>query len=163
MDYQLKPLGKSCAATGEDLVPGTLCHCVVVERDGEQLRLDFSEHGWAGPPEGTIGHWRCAVPEPAAAKPRAVDPEELMQYFEQLCEDGNPLQETFRYVIALLLLQKRRLRLDGSRLDGETEYLQLVGSHGEGPFEVRDQDLQPEEIETLQRELNAQLAAQWAA
>lgn len=163
MDYQLKPLGRICAATGEDLVPGTLCHSVVVERDGELTRLDFSEAGWAGPPEGTIGHWRCLVPEPAAAKPRTVDPEELMQYFEQLCEDGNPVQETFRYVVALLLLQKRRLRLDGSRQDGEIEYLQFVGSHGEGPFEVRDQDLQPDEVEALQGELNAQLTEQWAA
>lgn len=163
MDYQLKPLGRTCAATGEDLVPGTLCHCVVVDRDGELVRLDFCEQGWSGPPEGTIGHWRCLVPEPATPRPRTVDPEELMQYFEQLCEDGNPIQEKFRYVIALLLLQKRRLRLDGSRLDGEIEYLQLVGSHGEGPFAVRDQDLQPDEVEALQRELNAQLAAQWAA
>ena len=161
MDYQFKSLGRTCAATGNDLVPGTLCHSVVVERDDETIRLDFSEEGWTGPPEGPIGHWRCLVPEPAETKPRVIDPEELMRYFEQLSENGNPVQEKFRYVIALLLLQKRRLRLDGSRQDGEIEYLQLVGSHGEGPFEVRDQELEPNEVEILQRDLNAQLAAQW--
>lgn len=159
MEYHFKPMGRTCAATGQELVPGTLCHSVVVERDGELIRLDFSEDGWTGPPDGSVGHWRCLAPEPAEPKPRVLDPEALMQYFEQLSEDGNPVQEKFRYVVALLLLQKRRLRLDGSRLDGEIEYLQVIGSHGEGPFEVREQPLQPDEIESLQRELSAQLPA----
>ena len=161
MDYHVKPLGKTCAATGNELVPGSWCHSVVVERDGDLVRLDYSEEGWPGTPEGTVGHWRCLVPESTEPKSRVIDPESLLEYFQQLCEDGNPVQEKFRYVIALLLLQKRRLRLDGSRQDGEIEYLQLVGSHGEGPFEVRDQQLEPEEIEALQRELSAQLAEQW--
>jgi hypothetical protein len=41
------------------------------------------------------------------------------------------------------------------------EYLSLVGTRGEGPFEVPDQHLQDDEIEQLQKDLNANLAAQW--
>lgn len=141
------------------MVPGTRVHSVLVDRGHEQVRLDFSEAAWTGPPEGTIGHWRCLVPEPAASGPKPIDAEALFRFFEDTAEDHNPIQEKFRYVVALLLLQKRRLILDGSRRDGEIEYLELVGSRSEGPFEVRDQHLSPEEIQQLQSELNAHLAS----
>ena len=158
MNYRVKPIGKTCAGTGEPLQPGTRIYSVLVERGSEQLRLDFSEAGWAGPPEDAVGIWRCVVPEPAATGPKPLDPESLFRYFEDSSEDQNPVQEKFRYVVALLLLQKRRLILEDSRRDGEADYLQLVGSRSEGPFEVRDQHLSPEEIQQLQAELNAHLA-----
>ena len=76
-------------------------------------------------------------------------------------KDANPAQDKFRYVLALLLLQKRRLKIEGSRQDGDVEYLELVGSQGEGTFEVRMQQLEDAEIEQLQRDLNAHLATEW--
>jgi hypothetical protein len=160
MEYHVKPIGKTCAATGEELVPGSVCHSVLVERDGQWVRLDFSEVGWSGPPEETLGYWRCVVPEPAT-KPRPLDADALMRCFEQMSEEASPAQDKFLYVLALLLLQKRRLRIEGSRRDGEAEYLELIGRHGEGPFEVRDQQLSDEEIERLQRDMIAQLTAEW--
>ncbi len=159
MSYRIKPLGKACAGTGEPLVPGTRVHSVLVNKDHEHVRLDFSEAAWQGPPEGTIGHWHCLVPEPVAAGPKPLDTEGLFRFFEETADDQNPTQEKFRYVVALLLLQKRRLQLEGSRHDGEIEYLQLIGSRSEGPFEVRDQHLNPEEIQQLQAALNAHLNA----
>ncbi len=161
MDYHLKPIGKKCAATEKSLEPGTLCHSVVVDKDGELVRLDFSEEGWSGTPDGTLGHWKCTVPIPTETKVKPLDTDALMRYFEQIEEDGNPTQEKFRYVIALLLLQKRRLKLEGSQNDGDIEYLELIGARGEGPFLVRDQHLEDEEISQLQSSLNSHLAAEW--
>ena len=59
-------------------------------------------------------------------------------------------------------LQKRRLKLEGSRHDGDIEYLELLGSRGEGVFEVRDQHLTDDEIGQLQQALNAHLATEWS-
>jgi len=161
LDYRLKPIGKTCAATGDELVPGSPCFSSLVEQDGHYLRLDFSAGGWNGPPDGEVGHWQCIVPEPEQEKAKPLDPDALMQYFEQLCEDANPAQEKFAYVLSLLLLQKRRLRIEGSRRDGEIEYLQLAGSHGEGMFEVRDQHFSDDEIDQMQQNLDTQLATEW--
>jgi hypothetical protein len=161
LDYQLKTIGKTCTRTGDSLQPGETCHCVVVERDGQYVRLDFSEAGWEGTPEGTVGEWTTIVPE-ALTQPKSIDFESLMRYFEQLCEDANPGHDQMRYVLALLLLQKRRLRLDGSRTDEDgNEYLQLIGSKSEGPFEVVDQQLDEAEIAQLQSTLNHQLESEW--
>lgn len=155
-EYHIRPLGKTCAGSGQPLEPGTRVYSVVVERDGDMVRLDYAESAWTGPPEGALGQWQCVVPEPANPAQVVLDPEQLLSDLEQLLEDANPAREKMAYVLTLMLLQKRRLRLDGSRMDGEIEYLQVSGSRGEGPFEVRNQQLSENEIKQLQLELQGQ-------
>ena len=163
MDYSFRPIGRSCAATGAELTPGTLCRSAVVERDGRFERLDFAASAWTGPPEGVVGHWRSRVPVPTAPQARKIDADELFRQFERLEETGHEQVRRLRYVLALLLLQKKRFELEGSRSEGDADFLILVGTKGEGPFEVRDERLGPDEIGAVQRELLAQIAAEAAA
>jgi hypothetical protein len=160
VDYQLKSIGKTCAGTGKPLEAGSTCHSVLVERNGDLLRLDYSEEGWKGPLEDSVGEWLALVPD-ATPKPKVIDTEALMRYFEQLSENPNPAHDQMHYVLALLLLQKRRLRFDGQRTDEDgNEFLQVIGSKSEGPFEIADQELDDTEIANLQATLNAQLEAE---
>lgn len=159
MDYHVKPIGKACAATDAPLEPGTYVHSVLVEREDETVRLDYCDEGWDGPPKGTIGHWRCVVPPPESEKPKPLNPDSLLEHFENMLESANPTQQQLCYVIALLLMQKRRLQLTGTRYDGDVAYLEFVGQRGEGPFEVRDQQLTGAEIAQLQSSLNQHLSA----
>lgn len=158
MDYQLKRAAKTCAATGEAIAPGATCYSALVEEDGRFVRVDYAEQNWNGPPENAVGFWRTVVPDEAPSKPKPLDSDTLLEYFEQLCEEANPAREKLQYVMALLLLQKRRLNIDRRRCDGEMEFLQLIGSRGEGPYEVREHPLSDEERETLQSEVDAFLA-----
>jgi hypothetical protein len=161
MDYQLKPLGKTCTATGQPLAPGSVCHSVVVERNGQFVRLDYSSGSWKGPPADAIGYWQTRVPEPKHA--HHIDPDALMRYFEQLCEEGSPNQDVSRYVSALMLLKMKRLKLDDVRRDEDGEHLQLSGLRGEGAFEARHLQLPDDELAGLQQQLKAQLAGEWTA
>jgi hypothetical protein len=163
MEYSFRPIGRTCAATGAELTPGTFCRSALLERDGRLERLDYSAAAWAGPPEGAIGHWRCRVPAQTTGQWRKLDPDELMEQFEQLEETGHEQLRRLRYVLALLLLQRKRLELEDSRSDEEGDFLVLVGTKGEGPFLVRDEKLDPQEIAVAQRELIVQLAARAAA
>jgi len=163
MEYHVRPLGKTCAATGATFAPGARIVSVLVERNGELQRLDYAAESFPGLPQGAVGQWRCAVPEADAARAKPVDPEAAFRFFEQLVEEANPAQERLAYVLALGLLQRRRLRLEGARLDDDVQYLQLAGSRGEGPYEVRDQQLTDEEIQRLQAELQLALQADWDA
>ena len=162
MDYHVKSVAKHCVETGDALQPGDVYFSALVEKFGQLQRLDFAEHAWKGPPEGTVGYWRNRVAETTAGPKRTLDADVVMAYFEQLSDDGNPTEEKFRYIMALLLLQKRRLRIEASRWDGDVEMLQLWGTRGDGPYEIRNQQLTAEEIDQLQLELNAKLAAEWA-
>lgn len=160
MDYQLKPIAKTCAQTGAKLLPGDVCYSVVIAKGNEWQRVDFSRDAWKGPPADALGYWRSTVPAEAENKRRSLDPDALLRHFEQLCEDASPIRDPFRYVLALLLVQRRRLRITGTRTDGGSSFLELSGTQGEGPFEVREQHLKPEEIEALEGELSQRLTAE---
>ncbi len=162
MDYRLKPPSKTCAGTGRPLTPGSTCHSVLVEKNGDLLRFDYSDDGWKGPPEGHVGYWKTTVPATPDAKSQRLDPETALRYFEQLSEEASPNHDRQRYVLALVLLQQRRIRLDNTRHDGDEEILELSGVHGEGVFEVRNLGLSDTETQQLQAELKAQLATEWA-
>jgi len=159
MDYRFRPISKTCAGTGQPLVPGTLCYSVLVERHGQQERLDFSEAGWKGLPDDAVGFWKCLVPIPAPRQVSTTDPETLLKFFEQLIDSGSPHQEKLAFVLALSLLHRRRLKLDGSHNVDGVEYLELSGSRGEGPYEVRDQQISEAEITLLRQTLDQQLTS----
>lgn len=160
MDYRIKPIGRTCSATGDQLVPGSVCRSVLVEKNGQLVRLDYAGDAPKGLPPGAIGWWRCSVPAAGDNKTGMLDTESLFDFFDQLADSPNPVQEKFLYVLGLLLVRKRRLKLDGTRSDGDVDYLMLSGSRGEGPWDVRDQVLNEDEIERLQKQLQAQLTGQ---
>ncbi|MDA1016259.1 MAG: hypothetical protein O3A00_17610 [Planctomycetota bacterium] len=161
MDFQLRSVGKTCEKSGHPLAPGEVCHSVLVERHGKMTRLDYSHEAWSGPPEDAVAYWRVQVPDATEKQTPTITTDGLMSYFEQLSEAPNTVQEQMRYVLALMLLQRRRLKLEGSRTDGDIEYLQLSGSRGDGDFEVRQQSLSDEEIEQLQSQLNVSVTSEW--
>ena len=161
MDYHLKPLGKNCSATGKPLVPGSVCHSVLVEKDGVLVRLDYSPEGWTAPPPAHLGHWTVRVPAALNPNSQRIDPEVALRYFEQLSEEASPVHEKTRYTLALVLLQQRKLKLENVRFDDDDEVLELSGIHGEGNFEVRNFHLDDTETQRMQTELKAQLAVEW--
>lgn len=149
-EYNVKPVGRVCAGTGEGLEPGSQCHSVLVEKNGELLRLDYSEAGWVAPPAGILAHWRCEVPEPTTTAKKSLDVDDLMRQFEQLNEEASPGQDKFRYVLALLLVQRRRLRLEATKTIDDQEFLEVTGVRGEGTFLIPDQQLDDAEVQELQ-------------
>jgi len=163
MDYHVKPLGKICAATGKPLAPGSTCHSVLMEKEGNLVRLDFSADAWTGPPAGHLAHWTAEVPAAIDPNTQRIDPEVALRYFEQLSEEASPVHERTRYVLALVLLQQRKLRLENVRFESDDEVLELSGVHGEGNFEVRNYHLDDTETQRLQSELKVQLAQEWQA
>lgn len=153
MDYNLRPISKNCSSTGEPLIPGEPCWSVLTEVDGRLSRHDYSVAAWEGPPENTIGHWQCVVPVDADAGKQKIDPDSLFDYFVQLCESPNTTEQDYQYVLALLLLRKRRLILEDSIEVDDLPAMRLIGTGGEGPFEVIERELTDEQISQLQIQL----------
>lgn len=153
MDYNIRPISKNCSATGEPLVPGEACWSVLTETDGKISRHDYSVSGWEGPPEDSIGHWQCVVPVDADAGKQKLDADSLFDYFIQLCESPNKTEQDYQYVLALLLLRKRRLILESNIEIDDIPAMRLIGSAGEGPFDVVERELTEDQISQLQIQL----------
>ena len=86
-------------------------------------RLDFSEQGWESPqrPKGVIAFWRAVVPAPNEKRRGFVDDQTLLDLFERLGSDERPHRVRFRFVLMLLLVRKRLLRVVGTESAGGVE------------------------------------------
>ncbi len=126
-----------CAATGRELTPGEPCFTALVRPEVDPAggggagdrpvfdRLDYDPDAW---PEvrdsGSLGDrllcwWRTEVPEPGGRKHLFVDDETLVDLFERLDEETADERKAFRFVLGLILLRRRRLRMVERAREGE--------------------------------------------
>ncbi len=126
----------ACASTGASMPPGTPCRSVLVpaeedDADGKPAaspfrRVDVSEPAWeAGDrPAGVFSHWRSRVPDATAPRREPLDLAGLLELLAKLAEDENADhgRSAFRFVLALLLMRRRMLRLDDTRVDGDATF-----------------------------------------
>ncbi len=87
-------------------------------------RLDFSEGAWTGPPEHSIGWWKSQVPDLNAKKLQWAPHDVMLHFFEQLQAD--PGQQDMQYVLTLLMIRRRLLRLEQSESDPNGQECLLV-------------------------------------
>jgi len=120
-EYRIAGFTGLCAATGVPLEPGAECMATLCEREHDDGfdRKDFSIAAWQDGqrPERLFSYWKTTVPQPTDRKRVFVDDDVLMQLFERLAEDSRPQRVAFRFVLALVLLRKRKLRMVGRETD----------------------------------------------
>ena len=117
-------------------------------------RLDFCNVCWK--PEETANYfsfWKTAVPEEEATreKPLAkrIDAETVYEMFRRL--EGQPELEKqkFRFILALILMRKKRLRFASVASTPQGEHLVLEDKAEGVTHKVRDPGLADEEIDSL--------------
>ena len=153
-DYEIQGPTKVCAATGRELKPGDRFHAVLVEQAGKLNRIDYAAEAWNKPPLDAIAHWAGVVP--ALDKPRkpAVNDDLLLGCFDRLKESTDPDGQNFRYVVALLLMRRKRFRFeDVIRDSAGQDVLLLKDAKGGAVHQVADPRLTDDQIATVQSEV----------
>jgi hypothetical protein len=112
MEYQIQPNTRRCAVSGRELQPGERYFAVLIEEGAQFVRRDYSAEAWPGPPEGAVSFWAGRVPPTdEKAKPQ-FDDDLLEECFHRLEGQTDPGRVNFRYVVALLLVRRRRFKLE---------------------------------------------------
>ena len=111
LEYQIQRCTRQCAATGRELRPGEPFYSVLLRQDGQIVRRDYSHDAWEGPPPEALAWWHSRMPQATSGKPTWAPNQVLIEYFERLLEDADPSQAELTYVLALLLVRRRLLRL----------------------------------------------------
>ena len=92
------------------------------QEEDRLARHDFCPACWGPESAACFSFWKTRVPEPETPNdrgPRLVDMGRLMQLFEHLADALNVQAQRFRYVLALVLMRKSRLKiLESRRLSG---------------------------------------------
>ena len=158
------PVGKPtflCAASGEPLPAGTPCVTAVRETaQGGFERLEFSSAAWAAGarPEGLLCWWKTVMPQAEASRRIVLDDEAIEEVFDRLAEDDRPNRVAVRWLLAMILLRKKRLRhLRVESAEGVETWLFSRRGDAEGapPTPVVRPALDEEAIAALGDELGA--------
>jgi hypothetical protein len=153
MDYQIQANTRRCAATGRDLLPGEKFYSVLLDEDGKFVRKDYGGDAWHGPPEGTFSFWMGRVPAQEQDRRPRFDDEMLVECFQRLEGQTSPEKVNFRYVIALLLMRRKRFKFDEARMEGDVEILRLRCSKTRAQFHVVNPRLTEEQMAAVQEEV----------
>ena len=149
IDYQIQPNTRRCSASGRELQPGERYYGVLLEEGGKFVRKDFSVEAWQGAPEGAFSFWMGRLAPPQSKRRPPIDDEMLMECFQRLEGQLEPNRIRFRYVVALLLMRRRRLRFEETQRDSGQEILVLRCTRG-ARHAVVNPGLTDEELTTVQ-------------
>lgn len=130
-----------CAASGRAFTPGEEFMAALIEKAGEPglSRLDYSLEAWErGPrPANVLGSWRVRFTPNPPARHALLSDEELLDLFEELSGATEARRLSFRYLLALLLVRRRVLRLVGEkRVEGKGVIVVKARRDGDGAPEL---------------------------
>jgi hypothetical protein len=150
LDFEIANCTRRCAVSGRAIAPGEeYCSTLEMER-GEPVRRDYSLDAWPGPPASAVAWWRSQL-DGDAARARLAPQDVLLNLFAALADE--PAEAEFRYVLGLLLLRRRLVKLDETRRDAIGEVLVLDCPRREEQFELRVAAPDAERTVELERRL----------
>ena len=115
MDYEIQRCTRRCAKTGREFRPGEAFFSVVVPEGSTLVRRDYAVEAWQGPPEGVLAWWKSQLPSPEAKRVHWAPNQAMLQWFEDL--EHQPDAQPTRYLLALLLVRRRVLRVEEETRD----------------------------------------------
>jgi len=152
IDFDFQRFTKKSHATGHDLQPGEVYFSVLQQEDGDVVRHDFHGDAWTGPPENAICWWKATMEDPQSTKAQWAPSDQMLHEFESLLAD--PTRQDAAYVMALLLVRRKIVRLDDiEKADDGTERMVLTSLKREGTYNIAVIEPEPDRIDAIQAHL----------
>ncbi len=147
-----RPLGQ-CCGSGKKIRYGEEYFGALVETQQGLQRRDFCVDYWEKEKPNVFCYWKTKLPHPDQKKQIFVDDQMLMAFFERLAEETEQEKINFRFVLAMVLMRKRRLKYDSTRTqDGKEIWcLRIVGD--KQTVEVINPHLDEEQIKQLSSQI----------
>lgn len=159
MTYPLASAHRVCARTGKVLQPGEKHMVVLLNKDESLAREEISLEAWKDPGQDAFAWWQTSVPDRQASTRLIIDDGLVYDCFTRLESDEEPGKVNFRYVLALWLLRKRKLKFEDVHKENSQDWLLLREPRNKKLHRVRDPHLNEDAIVQVQQEVEAMLQA----
>lgn len=147
-----KPLGQ-CSGSGRKIEGGQEYFAALVETEQGLQRQDFCVEYWLTGKPKVFCYWKTKLPHPDQKKQIFIDDEMLMAFFERLGQETEQEKINFRFVLALILMRKRRLKYDSSKTEQGNEIWRLRVTGDTQIADVINPHLDQEQISQLSSQL----------
>jgi hypothetical protein len=135
LDFDVQRCSRRCAKTDREFQPGETFFSVLVSQGAEVVRYDYCQEAWEAPPENAIGWWKSQLPESNARRANWAPNDVMLEFFQQL--EVQPQRLDFRYVLALLMIRRRIVRVEDTEVDDSgREVLVLFCPRNETEYRV---------------------------
>jgi hypothetical protein len=149
-----RPLGR-CHVTGNPIEPGTRFMAALRETPAGFERIDVALDAWPQFDRANIlAHWQTVMPRAEQKKKVFVDDQVLCELFERLGSATEPNKLNFRFVLGLILMRKRMIVYEDTRVNGDGREIWCVRFKGR---EDRLDLLNPKLDESQVHEVSTQL------
>jgi hypothetical protein len=152
-NYQIQGPARVCAITGRELTAGERVFSVLRDENGQFVRTDHAADAWPGPPAGAVAWWAGRVPEAGRPAKPTINDDLLTDCFEHLSGTTDPARLRFRYVVALLLMRRKRFKFEDARKKGEADTLVVRDAKTGRRHEVEDPQLTDPEMDAVRDEV----------
>jgi hypothetical protein len=162
-EFHITKASGCCCTCRRQLEPGDRFAASLHETDEQFLRKDWCPDCWDR--EGQqqngdlIGSWQSRIPAAKEKKKLFVDNDVLLNFFRRLEGTDQPERQAFRFVLGLILMQKRLLRYEKTLpgTDEETWLMRVRGS--DETFQLHNPQISEEEIAQVSDQLGQILEA----
>ncbi len=124
MDFDVQRCSRRCAITGRELAPGETYYSALVPSWATVEWHDYSSEAWPGPPAEALGWWKSQVPTVETKKTQWAPNDVMLELFDEMADSQD--RADVRYVLALLLIRRRVLRLEETQRDEHERETLLV-------------------------------------
>ena len=152
-NYQIHRPTRICAASARELGPGEKVFSVLRDEGGQFVRSDYAADAWAGPPAGVVAWWSGRIPEAGRLATPTINDDLLVDCFEHLADTSETARQKFRYVVALLLMRRKRFKFEDARKREDRETLVVRDAKSGRRHELEDPQLTEPEMDAVRDEV----------
>ncbi len=141
--FRIGRKGVACGVCDREFAPGDEFVSAIFEVDAEGAnpadedetrtfeRLDACPGCFEKIEKPAYSHWLTSLPVDEAKQP-LLDLTMARDFLVRLCREDNPERQALVYILTLLLLRKRRVKLVTERVENEVTVMDLTVKTGEG-------------------------------
>lgn len=146
---------RTCAGTGEAIPAGAPFFSALIEGEESFERKDFLPAAWPEADKSAFfSYWKNKGSEVKEEKKQAVDYDRLLAFYDSLENAEEPQKRLFRYVLALILVRRRRLRLEDMGRTDDGDRLVVYDRRRGKTVEITAPEASREELAAVQAKLN---------
>jgi hypothetical protein len=155
MDWEIGSATLACATCGKPFAEEQGIFSALYDESQTFVRRDYCTDCWPQqdrPP--VFSYWETRIPKRDAPVRRFVDDDVVMDFFQRLEGSQEPAKLSFRYVLALLLMRRKVLKLKEFRRTATDATLVLHDKLRDCDYEVVDPNLTEEQIRQVTGEIH---------
>lgn len=155
-DWQVEKGRKMCSACEHEFEEREDYFGALIENSDSFTRDNYCLGCWKDTgKDDFFSYWKTRIPSSdEEPKRRFVDTEVIYMFFTKLEDTESVEKLLFRYLLCLILIRKRFLRLDNFLKEEGSEYLQVWDRKQEKELKVLNPDATEEGLENAQKELS---------